>query len=207
MPVPETTRSREPWNKGKLVGQKAPLKVRDIWAIRVRLQLQGRIRDLALLNLGIDSKLRGCDLVNLRVRDVCHGDRVSARAIVMQQKTHRPVQFEITSSTRDAVDSWIKSARLKADDHLFPSRLHESPHLGARQYARIVDGWVREIGLDPAAYGTHSIRRTKATLIYRRTKNLRAVQLLLGHTKLESTVRYLGIEVDDALEISEQTEI
>lgn len=188
MPVPETTRSREPWNKGKLVGQKAPLKVRDIWAIRVRLQLQGRIRDLALLNLGIDSKLRGCDLVNLRVRDVCHGDRVSARAIVMQQKTHRPVQFEITSSTRDAVDSWIKSARLKADDHLFPSRLHESPHLGARQYARIVDGWVREIGLDPAAYGTHSIRRTKATLIYRRTKNLRAVQLLLGHTKLESTV-------------------
>lgn len=187
MPVPETTRSREPWNKGKLVGQKAPLKVRDIWAIRVRLQLQGRIRDLALLNLGIDSKLRGCDLVNLRVRDVCHGDRVSARAIVMQQKTHRPVQFEITSSTRDAVDSWIKSARLKADDHLFPSRLHESPHLGARQYARIVDGWVREIGLDPAAYGTHSIRRTKATLIYRRTKNLRAVQLLLGHTKLEST--------------------
>lgn len=207
MPVPETTRSREPWNKGKLVGQKAPLKVRDIWAIRVRLQLQGRIRDLALLNLGIDSKFRGCDLVNLRVRDVCHGDRVSARAIVMQQKTHRPVQFEITSSTRDAVDSWIKSARLKADDHLFPSRLHESPHLGARQYARIVDGWVREIGLDPAAYGTHSIRRTKATLIYRRTKNLRAVQLLLGHTKLESTVRYLGIEVDDALEISEQTEI
>lgn len=207
MPVPETTRSREPWNKGKLVGQKAPLKVRDIWAIRVRLQLQGRIRDLALLNLGIDSKLRGCDLVNLRVRDVCHGDRVSARAIVMQQKTHRPVQFEITSSTRDAVDSWIKSARLKADDHLFPSRLHESPHLGARQYARIVDGWVREIGLDPAAYGTHSIRRTKATLIYRRTKNLRAVQLLLGHTKLEGTVRYLGIEVDDALEISEQTEI
>jgi integrase len=125
----------------------------------------------------------------------------------MQQKTHRPVQFEITPSTREAVEAWIKASRLRADDHLFPSRLHASPHLGARQYARIVDGWVKEIGLDPAAYGTHSIRRTKATLIYRRTKNLRAVQLLLGHTKLESTVRYLGIEVDDALEISEQTEI
>jgi integrase len=207
MPASDAATSREPWNKGKLVGQKAPLKVRDIWAIRVRLQLQGCVRDLALLNLGIDSKLRGCDLVNLRVRDVCHGDRVSPRAIVMQQKTHRPVQFEITPSTREAVEAWIKASRLRADDHLFPSRLHASPHLGARQYARIVDGWVKEIGLDPAAYGTHSIRRTKATLIYRRTKNLRAVQLLLGHTKLESTVRYLGIEVDDALEISEQTEI
>lgn len=207
MSLSDTTRSRQPWNKGKLVGQKAPLKVRDIWAIRVRLQLQGRIRDLALLNLGIDSKLRGGDLVNLRVREVCHGDRVGPRAIVMQQKTHRPVQFEITPSTREAVESWIKSARLRADDPLFPSRLHASPHLGARQYARIVDGWVKEIGLDPAAYGTHSIRWTKATLIYRRTKNLRAVQLLLGHTKLESTVRYLGIEVDDALEISEQTEV
>ena len=125
----------------------------------------------------------------------------------MQQKTHRPVQFEITPSTREALDAWIKSARLSPNDHLFPSRLHASPHLGARQYARIVDGWVKEIGLDPAAYGTHSIRRTKATLIYRRTKNLRAVQLLLGHTKLESTVRYLAIEVDDALELSEQTEI
>jgi integrase len=126
---------------------------------------------------------------------------------VSPDKTHRPVQFEITPSTRDVLESWIKSARLRSDDHLFPSRLHASPHLGTRQYARIVGGWVEEIGLDPTAYGTHSIRRTKATLIYRRTKNLRAVQLLLGHTKLESTVRYLGIEVDDALEIAEQTEI
>ncbi|HEY3253390.1 MAG TPA: tyrosine-type recombinase/integrase, partial [Polyangiaceae bacterium] len=159
------------------------------------------------LDLGIDSKLRACDLVRLRVRDVCHGDRVAARAIVMQQKTQRPVQFEISPSTREALEVWIKSARLRVDDYLFPSRLHTSPHLGTRQYARIVDGWVEEIGLDAAAYGTHSIRRTKPTLIYRRTKNLRAVQLLLGHTKLESTVRYLGIEVDDALEIAEQTEV
>jgi integrase len=207
MPVCDIVRSRQPWNKGKLVGQKSPLKVKDIWALRVRLQMQGRTRELALLNLGIDSKLRGCDLVKLRVRDVCHGDRVSPRAIVMQQKTRRPVQFEITPSTRDVLESWIKSAQLKTDDHLFPSRMHASPHLGPRQYARIVSGWVKEIGLDPTAYGTHSIRRTKATLIYRRTKNLRAVQLLLGHTKLESTVSYLGIEVDDALEIAEQTEI
>ena len=198
---------REPWNKGKIVGQKAPFKVQDIWALRVRLQTQGRIRELALFNLGIDSKLRGCDLVGLKVRDVCHGDQVATRAIVLQRKTQRPVQFEITSAAREAVQAWIRFAGLKSEDFLFPSRLNDSPHLGTRQYARILDSWVDELGLDRTNYGTHSMRRTKATLIYRRTKNLRAVQLLLGHSKLESTVRYLGIEVDDALEISEQTEI
>jgi integrase len=125
----------------------------------------------------------------------------------MQQKTQRPVQFEITEQTREAVAKWIQQTSLKPEDFLFPSRLHHSPHLSTRQYARIVDRWVGEIGLDPVAYGTHSLRRTKASLIYRRTKNLRAVQLLLGHTKLESTVRYLGIEVDDALEMAEQTEV
>jgi len=201
------TQRHAPWNKGKLVGQKAPFKLKEIWSIRVRLQMQARLRELAMFNLGIDSKLRACDLVSLRVRDVCHGDRVAARAIVMQQKTERPVQFEITPATRETVEAWIKQAGLKPDGYLFPSRVHASPHLGTRQYARMVDGWVAKIGLDPLAYGTHSIRRTKPTLIYRRTKNLRAVQLLLGHTKLESTVRYLGIEVDDALEMAEQTEV
>jgi len=149
----------EPWNKGKLVGQKAPFKLKEIWAIRVRLQMRGRLRELALFDLGIDSKLRACDLVKLRVHDVCHGDRVAARAIVQQQKTQRPVQFEITPPTREAVEAWIKYARLKSDSYLFPSRVHASSHLGTRQYARIVDGWVEEIGLDPAAYGTHSMRR------------------------------------------------
>jgi integrase len=201
------TAPREPWNKGKIVGQKAPFKTKDIWALRVRLQIDSRLRELALFNLGIDSKLRGCDLVSLRMRDICHGDQVATRATVMQQKTQRPVQFEITPATREALQKWIKQAQLRSEDFLFPSRLHESEHLGTRQYARILDGWVAELGLDPASYGTHSMRRTKATMIYRRTKNLRAVQLLLGHSKLESTVRYLGIEVDDALELSEQTEI
>ncbi len=154
MEATATVVGRGPWNKGKLVGQKAPLKVKDIWAIRVRLQIQARSRDLALFDLGIDSKLRGCDLVKVRVHDVSHGDRVASRAMVLQQKTQRPVQFEITPSTREAVEAWIKSADLRADDYLFPSRLHASPHLGTRQYGRIVDGWVREIGLDPAAYGT-----------------------------------------------------
>jgi integrase len=196
-----------PWNKGKLVGQKAPLKPKEVWAIRARLQMEDRTRELALFDLGIDSKLRACDLVKLRVRDVCHGDRVASRATVLQQKTQRPVQFEISPATREAVDGWIRKAGLRADDYLFPSRVHRSPHLGTRQYARILDEWVSSVGLDPADYGTHSMRRTKASLIYRRTKNLRAVQLLLGHSKLESTVRYLGIEVDDALELAEQTDV
>ena len=207
METVSVTPSKAPWNKGKIVGQKAPLKLKDIWAIRIRLQLGHRTRELALFDLGLDSKLRACDLVRLRVRDICHGDRVSPRAIVMQQKTTRPVQFEITPPTRDAVTAWIKEAKLVNDDFLFPSRIHESQHLGTRQYARILNSWIEEIGLDPTAYGTHTIRRTKASLIYRRTKNIRAVQLLLGHSKLESTVRYLGIEVEDALELSEQTEI
>ena len=198
---------REPWNKGKIVGQKVPFKPQDIWALRVRLQMDDRLRELALFNLGIDSKLRGCDLVGLKVRDICHGDQVATRAVVMQHKTRRPVQFEITAATREAVQKWIKHTGLKSEDFVFPSRIHNSPHLGTRQYARILGNWVQELGLDPADYGTHSMRRTKATLIYRRTKNLRAVQLLLGHSKVESTVRYLGIEVDDALEIAEQTEI
>lgn len=206
MEVSSSTTQAEPWNKGKLVGQKSPFRLRDIWAIRVRLQIQGRTRDLALFNLGIDSKLRACDLVKLRVRDVCNGPRVAARATVMQQKTERPVQFEITEAARRAVSAWMEQAQLTSQDFLFPSRSSKSPHLGTRQYARIVDGWVNEIGLDSAGYGTHSMRRTKPTLIYQRTKNLRAVQLLLGHTKLESTVRYLGIEVEDALEMAEQTE-
>ena len=182
-----------PWNKGKLVGQKAPLKFKEIWAIRVRLQVFRRTRELALFGLGIDSKLRACDLLKLKVRDVRHGERIAVRAIVVQQKTSRPVQFEITESTRTALVDWIRLSGLASENFLFPSRVRASPHLSVRQYARIVDSWVEEIGLDPAAYGTHSIRRTKPSLIYRRTKNLRAVQLLLGHTKLESTVRYLGI--------------
>jgi len=204
----ETPRAKPaPWNKGKITGQKAPLKLRDIWAIRVRLQLSDNKRDLALFNLAIDPKLRACDLVKLRVSDIAHGTRVSSRAIVVQEKTGRPVQSEITEQTRDAITAWISVAGMSGSSFLFPSRLHGSPHLSTRQYARVVHGWVDSIGLDGADYGTHTMRRTKSSLIYRRTKNLRAVQLLLGHTKLESTVRYLGIEVDDALELSEQTEV
>ena len=160
-----------------------------------------------MFNLAIDTKLRGCDLVGLRVHDVVQGRHVAARAIVIQKKTQRRVQFEITEQTREAVAAWVKETHRQPEQFLFPSRVSGSPHLSTRQYSRIVGQWVESIGLDPAAYGTHSLRRSKPTLIYRRTKNLRAVQLLLGHTKFEGTVRYLGIEVDDALEIAEHTEV
>jgi len=196
-------RSREPWNKGKLVGQKTPLKLKEIWAIRIRLQLNNKVRNLALFNLALDSKLRACDLTKLKVSDVSQGGRIAKRAMVMQQKTKTPVQFEIMDQTRESVGAWIEKSKLSSGDFLFPSRVSDS-HLSTRQYARIVKAWIESIGADPASYGTHSLRRTKASLIYRRTKNLRAVQILLGHTKLESTVRYLGIEVDDALEMAEQ---
>ena len=203
----KTTGRTTPWNKGKIIGPKPPLTLKAIWAIRMRLQLDLQVRELALFNLAIDSKLRGCDLVRLRVHDIVQGSHVAARAVVMQRKTQRPVQFEITEQTRDAVATWIDSAHLTPEHFLFPSRVRQSLHLSTRQYFRIVGAWVVSIGLDAAAYGTHSLRRTKPILIYRRTKNLRAVQLPLGHTKLESTVRYLGIEVDDALGIAEHTEV
>jgi len=198
---------QDPWNKGKLVGQKLPLKLQEIWAVRIHLQIGERHRDLALFNLAIDSKLRACDLLKLRVSDVSNGGRVGSRAMILQQKTARPVQFEITPRTREAISAWIQHAGLGSSGYLFPSRNSRAFHLSTRQYGRIVESWVAGIGLDPTAYGTHSLRRTKASLIYRRTKNLRAVQLLLGHAKLDSTVRYLGIEIDDALELAEQTEV
>jgi integrase len=202
---------KAPWNKGRLTGQKRPLKPKDVWAIRVRLQLQHRARDLALFNLAIDSKLRGCDLVRLQVDDVFAAGRVRDRATITQKKTGRPVQFEITEQTRASIRAWLPEVEARHGQYLFPSRFRTQPHLSTRQYARIVHAWVESAGLDSPAYGTHSMRRTKAAQIYnqiyKKTGNLRAVQLLLGHTKLESTVRYLGIEVDDALSISEQVEL
>lgn len=193
-------------NKGRLLGQKPPLKPKEIWSLRIRLQLADKARDLALFNLAIDSKLRACDLVSLRVRDVCQGIAVSSRATVLQRKTQRPVRFEITEAARESIAAWVARCDGRSSCYLFPGRGNER-HLSVRQYRRIVKGWAGYIGLDQSRYGTHSLRRTKATLIYKRTKNIRAIQLLLGHTRLESTVRYLGIEVDDALELSEQTEI
>jgi len=202
-----TAPERIAWNKGKLIGAKPPLRPKHVWAIRTKLQIQGRTRDLAMFNLAIDSKLRGCDVVALKVEDVApHGYAVD-RATVRQKKTGLPVRFEITEHTRQSVDDYIRTAGRKPGNFLFGSRCGRGGGITARQYARLVAGWIASIGLDPSRFGTHSLRRTKATLIYRRTGNLRAVQLLLGHTKIESTARYLGIEVDDALEMAEQVDV
>src|SRR4051794_31013652 len=198
---------RPPWNKGKLVGAKPPLRPSHVRSIRPNPQMQGRTRDLALFNLAIDSKLRGCDVVAVRVDDVAPSGYAMDRATIRQRKTGRPVRFELTDQTRMAIDEYLRLTGRKPGQVLFAGRKDGTPGLTTRQYARLVQEWVAGIGLDPAKFGTHSLRRTKAVLIYRRTGNLRAVQLLLGHTKIESTVRYLGIEVDDAIEIAEKIEI
>jgi integrase len=191
----------------KPTGAKLALKPFHVWGIRVRLQVSQRLRDLALFELALDSKLRGCDLTRLPVSDLVSSTGVKRRVVFMQQKTGRPVQFEVTEQTRRSIVGWVQGKRLTFDHWLFPSRIKAGCHLTTRQYARLVDKWVALVGLDPAAYGTHSLRRTKVALLYKKTGNLRACQLLLGHTKLESTVRYLGVEVDDALELSEALEL
>ncbi len=198
---------RDPWNKGKLIGPKPPLRPKHVWAIRTKLQLEKRSRDLALFNLAIDSKLRGCDLVAIRVEDVAPRGYAVDRSIIRQKKTGRPVRFELTEQTRESIDAYLCESKRVAGQTLFPGRRILDKHLTTRQYARLLGDWLISVGLDPSMYGTHSLRRTKATLIYKRTGNLRAVQLLLGHTKIESTVRYLGIEVDDALEIAEKIDV
>jgi len=207
MPARPVGRRQRPWNKGLLVGQKKPLEPKHVWSIRVRLEIARSKRDLAMFNLAIDSKLRGCDLVKLRLEDICSGTNVRRRATVVQNKTGRPVQFEISEQSRNSVEAWLPMLRTTGSRYLFPSRLHASPSYFNPPICPAVHRWVKSIGLESTSYGTHSMRRTKAAQIYRKTGNLRAVQLLLGHTKLESTVRYLGIEVDDALNIAEQIDL
>jgi len=202
-----TTAVRLPWNKGKVTGAKPPLRPKHVWSIPTKLQIEGRVRDLAMFNLAIDSKLRGCDVVAIKVEDVAASGYTADRATVRQKKTGRPVRFELSEQTRQAVDDYLKVTNKRPGEFLFTGRRGPERSMTTRQYARLVSGWISSIGLDPRLFGTHSLRRTKATLIYRRTGNLRAVQLLLGHTKIESTVRYLGIEVDDALAIAEQVDV
>lgn len=205
--LPALRPDRVAWNKGRIIGQKRPLLPRHVWSIRVRLEMAGNARDLALFNLAVDSKLRGCDLVSIRVTDVFAAGHAKERASIVQSKTGKPVRFEITETTRLSLERWVNDAEMIGLEFLWPSRLHGSPHLSTRQYARIVRGWVTSLGLEPSAYGTHSMRRTKVAQIYNKTGNLRAVQLLLGHTKMDSTVRYLGVDLEDALTLSEGIEL
>jgi integrase len=205
--LPTIRPQRPAWNKGRIVGQKRPLLPKHVWAIRVRLEIAENRRDLALFNTAIDSKLRGCDLVRLKVADVYAARQVKERASVLQSKTQKPVRFELTEGTRKSLREWLDDPKMIGQEHLWPGRFHNPLHISTRQYARLVRHWVRSIGLEASAYGTHSMRRTKVAQIYRKTGNLRAVQLLLGHTKMDSTVRYLGVELEDALAIAEAVEI
>ena len=205
--LPTVIPSKKPWNNGRIIGQKRPLLPKHVWAIRVRLEMANRVRDLALFNLAIDSKLRGCDLVKLKVADVYASWTIKERASILQIKTKTPVRFEITEGTRKALAEWINDPQMRGHDHLWPGRVHDRLHISTRQYARLLKRWVCSIGLVPSAFGTHSMRRTKVAQIYKKTGNLRAVQLLLGHTKMDNTVRYLGVDLEDALTISEAVEI
>ena len=205
--LPAVRACRPVWNKGRIVGQKRRLLPKHVWSIRVRLEISDNHRNLALFNLAIDSKLRGCDLVCLKVADVFAAGRVKERASIIQSKTQKPVRFEITEETRKSLLRWIGKPSMMGSEHLWLGRFHDRLHISTRQYARLVRDWVKSIGLEPSAYGTHSMRRTKVSQIYKKTGNLRAVQLLLGHTKMDSTVRYLGVELEDALAISETVEI
>ncbi len=200
------TTKRIPWNKGKLTGAKPPLRPKHVWANTNKAQIDQQARDLALFNLAIDSKLRSCDVVALKVDDNAPNGYALDRSTVRQKQTGRPVRFELTEPTRQAIDDYLKVAGKKPGEFLFSGR-RAGQSMTTRQFARLLSEWLTSIDLDPHVYGTHSLRRTEATLIYRRTGNLRAVQLLLGHTKIESTVRYLRIEVDDALAIAEQVDV
>lgn len=205
--LPAVQPKRLAWNKGRIIGQKLPLLPKHVWAIRVRLEIAERLRDLALFNMAIDSKLRGCDLVKLKVTDVYSAGQMKGRTSVLQSKTQKPVRFEITDGTRKSILRWLDDPLMVGSEFLWPGRFQKPLHISTRQYARLVRGWVESIGLVPSAYGTHTMRRTKVSQIYKKTGNLRAVQLLLGHTKMDSTVRYLGVELEDALAISEAVEI
>ena len=193
--------------QGGLRWSQAAPQTKQVWSIRLTLQRERRIRDLALFDLAIDSKLRGCDLVQLRIGQLVINAAARYRATIVQQKTGKPVQFELTQQTRESLIAWLTPRGGGLQDFVFPSRADIDGHISTRQYARLVGDWVESIGLGRSAYGTHSLRRTKVALIYKRTGNLRAVQILLGHTKLESTVRYLGVDAEDALTLSEGTEV
>jgi integrase len=200
-------KDRRPWNAGRKVGGKRALKPQQVWAIRFWLDHQCRLRDRAMFDLAIDSKLRGCDIVKVKIGDLVAGGQIRPRAFVVQRKTGRPVQFELLDPARGSILAWLERRGGTLGDFVFPSRIDHAAHLSTRQYARLVGEWVTGIGLRREEYRTHSLRRTKASIIYKQTGNLRAVQILLGHTKIESTVRYLGVDIEDALALSEATEV
>lgn len=206
-PLDPAFAERRPWSEGRPPGAKRALKQQQVWAIGFWLDRHRRLRDGALFDFAIDGKLRGCDVVRVRIGDILSGGRVRHRAIVVQHKTKRPVQFELLDPARKTLHAWLERRGGTLNDHVFPSRNDHNGHMSTRHYARLVHERVVGIGLQPQKYGTHSLRRTKASIIHKPTGNLRAVQILLGHATNESTVRHLGVDVEDAPELAERTEI
>ena len=203
LPIHSQPEPHSIWNKGRLVGPKLALKPQQVWSVHFHLRREGRTRDLALFDLAIDSKLRGCDLVQLRISDLLAGGVVRSRALIVQQKTGTPVRFEVTQGTRNSILAWIRELGIGGGGYLFPSRCRSRDSLSTRHYARLFKGWLKQVDIEPSSYRTHSLRRTKVALIYRQTGNIRAIQILLGHSKLDSTVRYLGVDIEDALALAE----
>ncbi|TFH89244.1 tyrosine-type recombinase/integrase [Vibrio ouci] len=193
-------------SSGKCSGIKRPFKLEEIWRIRTRLEIENDLMQLALLNLAIDSKLRASDLLKLHVYDVSSQGVIYERVQCIQQKTGTDVHYEITPRTQQSISRWIFAASLEASSFLFPSSRRSGQPISYSFYRSIIRNWAIKLGLNADYYGTHSMRRTKATLIYARTKNIRAVQILLGHSKLDNTIRYLGVELEDALRLSEKTD-
>lgn len=186
-------------SSGKCNGIKRPFKLEEIWRIRTRLEIENDLMQLALLNLAIDSKLRASDWLKLHVYDVSSQGVIHERVQCIQQKTGTDVHYEITPRTQQSISRWIFAASLEASSFLFPSSRRFGQPISYSFYRSIIRSWAEKLGLNADYYGTHSMRRTKATLIYARTKNIRAVQILLGHSKLDNTIRYLGVDLEDAL--------
>ncbi|ARC94536.1 integrase [Vibrio coralliilyticus] len=191
---------------GNCSGIKRTLKLEEVWRIRIRLEIENDLMQLALLNLAIDSKLRASDLLKINVYDVSSQGVIYDRVQCIQQITGTDAHYEITPRTQQSISRWIFAASLEASSFLFPSSRRSGQPISYSFYRSIIRSWAVKLGLNADYYGTHSMRRTKATLIYARTQNIRAVQILLGHSKLDNTVRYLRVELEDALRLSEKTD-
>ena len=206
--MPPMTTQKKPFNKGKIMGRKPPLTPDQVSVIRSILGSKGNLRDIALFAVAIDSSLRGSDLVALNVSDVLSGGEVLERVTLEQSKTQSRVSFTMRDATRAALKKWIDAADKAYGDPLFTSlKGNRGERLKVDTYRRLVKDWVSYAHLDPARYGSHSLRRTRVAHIYKKTANLRAVQVLLGHKNIETTTRYLGIEEEQALDIAKQFEI
>jgi len=196
-------------NKGKVVGAKRAFTEAQIQGLRLALTTKGMVRDLALFETALSTMLRSGDLVRLKVSDVRDSLGQMKRSFTIRmEKTSKPVEVTISETAREAIEALIAHNGIDDQHYLFtaPTR-PKGEHMASVTYRKLVKDWCRLIHLDPAQYSTHSLRRTRPSIIYRRTGNLRSIQLLLGHSNIGMTQRYLGIEEEDALDLARQHEV